>query len=228
MMPPFDWHETISTRSGFIEERLSGGTPVIGVALAEGTLLFAVRRQAPKIYEIYDRLALGLIGQQSDVENLRMAALDFAHQEGFNRSEQDVTIKRVVSAMSQPLKRAFADLNTAPFVARGLFADVADRPADTSFYVMDYDGDYSVRRKAAFITGNQDAATTLREGLDSTNWESLSAEDALPKLQDLWASAVDPSGDKKFTALTQDLSVEAVLLRADRPEQAFVRLTPID
>lgn len=227
-MPPFDWHETISTRSSFIEERLSGGTPVIAVATKEGTLLFAVRRQAPKIYEIYDRLALGLIGQQSDVENLRMAALDFAHQEGFNRSEQDVTIKRVVSAMSQPLKRAFADLNTAPFVARGLFADVAERPEDTRFYVMDYDGDYSVRSKAAFITGNQDGATTLREELDDTDWTKLKPEAAMKKLQDLWALAVDPSGEKQFAALTENLSVEAAILRSDQPEQAFVRLTSID
>lgn len=228
MMPPFDWHETMSTRASFIEERLSGGTPVIAVATKEGTLLFAVRRQAPKIYEIYDRLALGVIGQQSDVENLRMASLDFAHQEGFNRSEQDVTIKRVVSAMSQPLKRAFADMSTAPFVVRGIFADVGDKPIETTFYVMDYDGDYSVRRKAAFVTGNQDGAAGLREGLDAVNWAELSVKEATPKLESLWAKAVDPSGEKEFKSLVQDLNVEVALLRVGHPDQAFVRLTPID
>lgn len=80
-----------------------------------------------------------------------MAAIDFAHQEGFQRSEEDVTIQRIVMAMSQPLKRAFGDFNSAPFVARALFAEVGDAAAEDKYYILDYDGDFSVRERWAIL-----------------------------------------------------------------------------
>src|SRR5438045_4506764 len=121
---PYDWQESMGNRASYIEAKLSQGSPAMAVSLTSGILVFTYRRQARKIYEIYDRLIFAAIGQQSDIEAMRTAAVEFTHQEGYNRSEQDVTIQRVASALSVPLKKAFADFSIVPVVARSLFAEV--------------------------------------------------------------------------------------------------------
>src|SRR3569832_1637489 len=73
---PYDWQEGIGNRAQYIEGKLAQGLPVLALSLAEGILLFTYRRQARKIYEIYDRLIFAGVGQQSDVEALRIAAVD--------------------------------------------------------------------------------------------------------------------------------------------------------
>src|SRR5580700_2953899 len=124
MLTPYDWQEGIGNRAQYIEGKLVSGSPVLAVSLPDGILLYTFRRQARKIYEIYDRLVFAGVGQQSDVEALRMSALEFASREGYNRSDEDVTIQRVATAMSAPLKRAFSDFSTSPLVARSLFGEV--------------------------------------------------------------------------------------------------------
>src|SRR5512143_199130 len=109
MLTPYDWQEAIGHRAQFVEARIATGVPVVAISLDEGILAATYRRHTRKLFEIYDRLMYAAIGQQSDAESLRVAAIDFAHREGFQRSEQDVTIQRVVTAMSQPIKEAFAN-----------------------------------------------------------------------------------------------------------------------
>src|SRR6476661_1608987 len=113
MLTPYDWQEGIGNRAQYIEGKLAQGSPVLALSRPEGILFFTYRRQTRKIYEIYDRLILAGIGQQSDVDAIRNAALEFASREGFQRSEEDVTIQRVVNALSAPLKRAFGDFGSA-------------------------------------------------------------------------------------------------------------------
>lgn len=211
-------------RASFVEARLQGGTPVVAASCAEGILMLTARRQAAKIYEVYDRLMVGLIGQQSDVESLRVAAIDFSHQEGFQRSEQDVTVQRVINAISTPLKRAFSDFNTAPFVARALFAEVGTTPADDIFYVLEYDGDYAVRRGAAFISGDQDSGDAIYGALSKHRDKVLSLKETRTLLESAWARGVDPSGEKGFGELTENLSVEAAVLRRENLSSAFESL----
>src|SRR3569832_1464768 len=127
MFTPYDWQEGIGNRAQYIEAKLAQGAPVVAVSLEDGILVFTYRRQARKIYEVYDRLIFAGIGQQSDVEALRMAAVDFA-------SEEDVTIQRVATALSAPLKIAFSDFSTSPLVARSLFAEVGPSIEDDLYY----------------------------------------------------------------------------------------------
>lgn len=224
MMTPFDWQEGMTHRASFVEARLQGGTPVVAASCTEGILMLTARRQAAKIYEVYDRLMVGLIGQQSDVESLRVAAIDFSHQEGFQRSEQDVTVQRVINAISTPLKRAFSDFNTAPFVARALFAEVGVTPADDVFYVLEYDGDYAVRRGAAFISGDQESGDAIYGVLSEHRDKVLSLKETRTLLESAWARGVDPSGEKGFGELTENLSVEAAVLRRENLSSAFESL----
>src|SRR2546423_11440604 len=123
MLTPYDWQEGIGHRAQYVENKLEQGSPVLALSIKEGILLVTYRRNARKIFEIYDRLAFAAVGQQSDIESLRVAAVDFAHQEGFNRSEQDVTIQRVVTALSGAGEKTFCEFSNSPVVVGARFAE---------------------------------------------------------------------------------------------------------
>ena len=82
MFTPYDWQEGIGHRAQYIQAKLAQGAPVIAVSIPAGILVFTYRRQSRKVYEIYDRIIFAGIGQQSDVEAVRIAALEFASKEG--------------------------------------------------------------------------------------------------------------------------------------------------
>lgn len=222
MLTPYDWQEGISHRMSFIEGRLVAGSPILAMSVEDGIVVFSYRRHSRKIFEIYDQLLYSAIGQQSDVESLRIAALDFAHQEGFNRSERDVTIRRVVSALSAPIKRAFADFSSAPFVIRALFAEVCSTPAEDTFAILDYEGDFKTRRDWAFVVGGDEHVDSLKEGLTELHKAKLSVEKAHTALQELW--------DKTFIVeRPEGFAPECVLMsRDDTKSNRYVMLTPGD
>src|SRR5947207_3395097 len=141
---PFDFNEAIGHRKDYIEERLREGSPVVGISFDSGLALLTVRGTQRKIFEVYDRLIFGGIGNQSDIEAVRVAAIDVAHREGFERSPDDVTAQRLVGfALSPPLKRVFGDLAIAPAVIRALFGELGRTPEDDLFFVLNYDGEFT-------------------------------------------------------------------------------------
>lgn len=220
MLTPYDWQEGIGNRAQYIEGKLGQGAPVLAVSLQEGILVFAYKRQTRKIYEIYDRLIFSAVGQQSDVEAIRQSAVDFAHQEGYNRSEQDVTIQRVVNALSTPLKKAFGDFSSSPVVARSLFAEVGPSIEDDVFYVLDYDGDFSASKGSAVVAGSVEVAEALKGKLESFD-TSISPDKALSSLDEIWLSSRDAGFEIEDSTLAQ-MSAEAVLLeRSDAHENRF-------
>lgn len=192
MLTPYDWQEGIGNRADYIESKLSQGMPVLAASIEEGILIYTRRRQVRKIYEVYDRLAFAAIGQQSDVEALRVAAIDFAHQEGFNRSEQDVTLQRVVTALSQPVKRAFADFASAPVIARGLYAEVGAKSETDTYAILNFDGDYRTRANWAFIAGDDQVRELIHDRMGD-----LKAAGGAKKMQDqlskIWDDCVPES-----------------------------------
>ncbi|RYG49538.1 hypothetical protein EON79_00910 [bacterium] len=206
MLTPYDWQEGIGNRAQYIEGKLAQGAPILAISLHSGILVFTFRRRARKIYEIYDRLIFAGLGQQSDVEAVRLAALEFASREGFQRSEADVTIQRVATAMSAPLKRAFGDFGASPLVARSLFAEVGETPEEDLYYILDYDGDFAPARRHAAVAGTLEAGARLDESLKGLD-ASLSAEEAMARLQEIWRS-LESEGDHREDGLT----AEAVLL----------------
>jgi proteasome alpha subunit len=217
MFTPYDWQEGIANRAQYIESKLEQGAPILAKSLDEGILVFTYRRQSRKIYEIYDRLIYAGVGQQSDVESMRASALEFASREGYNRSEEDVTIQRVANAMSAAVKRAFSDFGTSPLVARSLFAEVNESVADDLYYVIDYDGDYSLSRRSALVSsGTAGDSTTRLSEIPS----SMAASDALSALDEIWRSMRDEPHD-------DNLMPEAVLLeRSDARENRFRLMYP--
>jgi proteasome alpha subunit len=105
----------------------------VGISYDRGILIFTVKRTQRKVFEIYDKLMYSAIGNQADVEAVRLAAIDFAHQEGFVRSPDDVSIQRLVGfAISPPLKKSFGDTFNTPNVLRAMFAEIGLRPRTRS------------------------------------------------------------------------------------------------
>ncbi|MBX3096201.1 MAG: hypothetical protein KF812_05010 [Fimbriimonadaceae bacterium] len=218
MMSPYDWQEAVNQRGQYVGGRLESGIPVVMVSTSDGILGVTYARNTRKIYEIYDRLMFGGLGLQSDMEQLRVAAIEFTHREGYERSEQDVSVARVVLALSQPMKRAFNDFRSAPIVARCVFAEVGDQPKQDEYYVLDFDGDYQQECGGVWIGG------TEQESLDElvkNDWTNQRATDILPEI----VKVVDPVVIETVGSL-DGLSLEAVLLeRSDPGDRRFERLT---
>jgi len=218
---PYDWQEGIGNRAQYIEGKLSQGVPVLAASLEEGVLVFTYRRQARKIYEIYDRLIFAGLGQQSDVDALRLAALEFASREGFSRSEEDVTIQRVAMAMSGSVKKAFNDFTSAPLVARTLYAEVNSSPAEDVFYALDYDGDYVLSRRGAALAGTEELEASLSAKIAEIV-TATSVEQAIEQIKTIWQDSM-PEGE----SMPEGLTPEAVLMeRSDVRENRFRILFP--
>ena len=140
---PYRWVEAIQNRREYIEHQLAAGSPIVAVSCAEGILLLTVGRERQKIFEVYDRIAMAAIGHPGDIERLRMAAIEVASTEGFTRSIQDVSLRRMASySLSPALKNAFEQIYGPPYLTRMLFAELGRRE-DPDFLVrLDYDGSF--------------------------------------------------------------------------------------
>ena len=219
MISPYDWQESVSQRAQYIENRLRGGSPIVGMAVKDGTLLYTYRRHVRKVYEIYDCLMFSAMGQQADVENLRLTSVDFAHQEGFARSEADVTIGRVVGfALSNPMKRAFGDITAAPFVIHALFAEMHGKPEEDLFFNLHYDGDFGTKRRFAVAAGTRETEDRMCQELEASYKETMKLDDAMKLADRIWRIGADVDGNGE---------PDPSLLSEARPEAGFLDRTTI-
>jgi len=163
----YDWQQTLAEKADYAEGRLRRGSPVVALGLPEGVLLLSVRRGQAKLFEVYDRLALGALGTPSDLELVRQWAVDFSHAEGFQRSPEDVTIQRVVGfAISPAFKRAFSDPLRMPLVLKAAFAQVGASMEDDHLFTLNYDGEFARRDRYAAVAGAREAEGRMDEVLD--------------------------------------------------------------
>jgi proteasome alpha subunit len=182
----YDWNQALQQRNEYVEDRLKDGSPVIAVSYDDGILMLTLRgAQQRKVYEVYDRLMLGAIGKQSDIESLRRAAIDQAHQEGFERSPDDVTIQRIVGfALSPAVRRVYNDQQSIPLTLRAVFAEMNRDPLSDHYYVMGYDGEFAVRERCAVAAGTPYAEEQAEAALKEASAATL--EDALKAALNAW------------------------------------------
>jgi len=205
MLTPYDFQENLQQRAQYIRNRLRAGSPVIGISYDNGVLLLALKRRGRKVYEIYDRLMFSAIGNQADVENLRLAAIDFSHQEGFVRSPDDVTIQRVVGfALSPALKKAFGDPLTTPFVARALFAELHDQPERDLFYTLNYDGEFAPYERFAVIGGTQIAEEQASRYLEANLSGAPTFETSVAYALTAWGIAYEAAQQEDIDAVSEE------------------------
>jgi proteasome alpha subunit len=179
-------------------------------------LLLSVHRAQRKVYEIYDRLIFGGIGAQSDIETMRNAAIDFAHREGFQRSPDDVTAHRLVgSVLSVALKRAFGDPFTAPFVFRGLFAELADRPEQDQFYALGFDGEFKNETRYSVVAGSLEAENRMIDLLHANLDAAQDRPSAVKLALEAWATGKLHARRGSFGARTEE-EEEVEILTVDQ------------
>lgn len=156
---PYRWVEAVGNRRQYLDDQLKEGTPVVGVAYERGILLMTMSKGTPKLYEIYDRIALGGMGHPADLEKLRFNLLEMAHVEGFNRSASDVTGSRLVKYGIAPgIKQAFEEVFKAPFIVKILLAELGKKAGRDGFLTINYDGTFEEKSQYAVL-----AATSMIE-----------------------------------------------------------------
>ncbi len=242
---PFRWVEAIANRREYIEDQLAPGSPIVALGFRDGILLFTLSRERQKIFEIYDRIALGGIGHPGDLERLRLTAIELASTEGFARSADDVALRRLANySLSPALKAAFEQIYGPPFLARLLFAELGRGAAPNLFLRLDYDG--SIRTNGGsfartfedfgVIAGKQNAITQMESFLRAQKHSGLSLADTLHLAARTWSvghlalsaepDAALPDAARAEEHLREQLahaSVEAAVLEKDAPLAATYR-----
>jgi proteasome alpha subunit len=233
MYSPYDFNQSTAHRVDYVEERLRSGSPVVGVSYDGGVLLLAIKRGQRKIFEIYDQIMFAALGNQSDVEAVRLASIDFAHQEGFARSPDDVSVQRLVGfAISPPLKRSFGDPLSTPNVLRALFVEMGKTPERDAFFVLNYDGEFSSASRFAVAAGSDGSEESMRESLEkelSENIPDFAA--ALRAAANAWRAGMRPISDDEvpedddpLTEALREGRVEAAILDRNTPRESKFRL----
>ena len=183
---PYRWMEAVSTRHNYVQEKLKMGQPVMAVPYDEGLLIFGFAPQPGKIFEVYDRIALGSVGHPADVERLRMNLLDMAHLEGFNRSAQDVTSARLLQfGIAPALKQNFEEIQRAPYIIRMLLVEL-DKEGKPNFFRMNYDGHWETFKNGTAIAGEEKVMDWLQKEIQKQPFATYSLDQALQQACKLW------------------------------------------
>src|SRR6476660_7150449 len=153
---PYKWVEAVGNRRQYLDEQFKQGSPVVALAYEAGIVLLTVSKGTPKLYEVYDRLALGGMGHPADLEKLRFNLLEMAHVEGFNRSPSDVTGSRMVKYGIAPvIKQAFEEVFKAPFIIKILLAELGAKAGKETFLVINYDGTFEEGNQCAVLAATK-------------------------------------------------------------------------
>jgi len=194
---PFRFVEAIANRREYIENELATGSPIVALNFTGGVLLFTLGRERQKIFEIYDRIAMGAIGHPGDIERLRMTAIELASTEGFTRSASDVSLRRMANySISPALKAAFEQIYGAPYLARVFFVELGPDGKQNTFMRIDYDGSIQsngtpfskARQEYAALSGTRVAAEQMEKLLARDYKAGLDLEAALGLALDVWTT----------------------------------------
>jgi proteasome alpha subunit len=220
---PYRWVEAIANRREYIEGQLAPGSPIAALGYREGILFLTVGQTRQKLFEIYDRIAMGAIGHPGDIERLRMAAIELASTEGFTRSATDVSLRRLVHySLSPVMKNAFEQVYGAPYLARMLFAEVGERPEQDVFLRVEYDGEIATngatyaqaRQDFAALSGTQQSREHMEAFLATHHTHDANFETVLNSALDAWSIG-------HMTLLSDDAkeTPEHAAIRKHRQEQ---------
>ena len=234
MYSPYDFNQSIAHRAEYVEERLKSGAPVVAISYEGGALLLSLKRTQRKVYEIYDQIMFCALGNQADVEAIRLASIDFCHQEGFSRSPDDVSLQRLVGfVLSPPLKRAFGDPMTTPNVMRGIFAEIGKSPENDGFFVLNYDGEFSTHTGFAVAGASEGAEEKMREVLGG--FSSIpDLPNAIARAKDALCEGLkthgedDDAGHDSLAKALENATLEAAVLERNTPRESKFRLLRAD
>jgi proteasome alpha subunit len=244
---PYRWVEAIANRREYIETQLAAGSPIVAVGFRDGILFVTLGRSRQKVFEIYDRIAMGAIGHPGDIERLRMAAIELASTEGFTRSAAYVSLRRLAYySLSPMLKAAFEQVFAAPYLARMLFAEIGDKAESDLFLRIEYDGAIATnggtfaetRQHFAALSGTPASSDLMENFLKEQHDPGATLPRALTNAVDAWivgqmtlgedAARTLPAKDVLQTERTKHLrerGLEAVVL--ERSGKMAIRYRPL-
>ncbi len=214
---PYRWIGAVENRRTYLDDQFTQGNPLIAVSFTQGILLLTVNRGTEKIYEIYDRIALGGMGHPADLEKLRYTLLDMAHVEGFQRSPADVTASRLMkNGLAPVIKQAFEEIFKAPYITKVLLAEVGPTQDRDRLFSINYDGMFEEQREFGMMA----ASSSIRETL-AKEWKSQeppsSLQGTLALSLRLWgissllqASTPSSETEKEETAASSTASVSTI------------------
>jgi proteasome alpha subunit len=207
---PYRWVEAIANRREYIETQLAQGSPIAAVGYRDGILFVTLGRARQKIFEIYDRIAMGAIGHPGDIERLRLAAIELASTEGFTRSAADVSLRRLAHySLSPVMKAAFEQVYGPPYLARLLFAEIGSSPKEDLFLRIDYDGAIAAdggpaiqsRQRFAVLGGTRQSAELMEAFLNKEHVTGAALPDALNQALDAWSIGRMATGESGIKEL---------------------------
>ena len=193
---PYRWVEAIANRREYIEAQLAPGSPIAALGYRDGILFLTMSQTRQKIFEIYDRIAMGAIGHPGDIERLRMVAIESASTEGFTRSATDVSLRRLVHySLSPVMKAAFEQVYGPPYLARMLFAEIGERPEEDLFVRVEYDGEIATngatyaqaRQDFAALSGTQQSRELMEAFLATQHGPDADLETTFNSALDAWS-----------------------------------------
>jgi proteasome alpha subunit len=223
---PYRWVEAIANRREYIEAQLAPGSPIAALGYRDGILFLTMSQTRQKIFEIYDRIAMGAIGHPGDIERLRMVAIESASTEGFTRSATDVSLRRLVHySLSPVMKAAFEQVYGPPYLARMLFAEIGERPEEDLFVRVEYDGEIATNG-ATYAQARQDFAALSGTQQSRELMEAFLATQHAPDadLETTFNFALDAWSIGHMTLQTSDTKEqpERTAVRKHREEQLAI------
>jgi proteasome alpha subunit len=244
---PYRWVEAIANRAEYIEAQLAAGSPIVALGYRDGILFLTLGKTRQKLFEIYDRIAMGAIGHPGDIERLRMAAIELASTEGFTRSAADVSLRRLAHySLSPVLKTAFEQVYGAPYLARLLFAEIGEKQDSDLFLRLDYDGGIATnnatfaqtRQDFAVLSGTRESTDLMEKYLADEHSAGATFERSVRLALDAWTVghlALGEAGVKELPARDKILGerkerlrtagIEAAVL--DRGDKTAIRYRPL-
>jgi proteasome alpha subunit len=215
----------------------------VALGYRDGILFLTLGKTRQKLFEIYDRIAMGAIGHPGDIERLRMAAIELASTEGFTRSAADVSLRRLAHySLSPVLKTAFEQVYGAPYLARLLFAEIGAKQENDLFLRLDYDGAIETnsatfaqtRQDFGALSGTRSSTELMEKYLAAEHSPGATFERAFKLALDAWivghlalgeAGVKEPPARDKIVAERKErlraAGIEAVVL--DRDDTSAIR-----
>ena len=217
----FQWLEAIRDRGEYVRDQLSHATPIFALSRPEGILLVGVGLGQSKVFEIYDRHALAALGNPVDIEKIRQTVIEAAHLEAFNRSPEDVTLRRLMSyALSPALKNSFESVFQPPLIVAGVFAEVGTAPEDDVLMEFNYDGNFGVIQDGlAVVSANTAAAAQAKDWLRERLKPHSNRNRVLGLLLAMWQAM---SHGERIANVTQPIHPDALDLNRRMLEIALL------
>ena len=231
---PYRWVEAIANRAEYIETQLASGSPIVALGYRDGILFLTLGKTRQKLFEIYDRIAMGAIGHPGDIERLRMAAIELASAEGFTRSAADVSLRRLAHySLSPVLKTAFEQVYGAPYLARLLFAEIGAKQENDLFLRLDYDGAIATnsatfaqtRHDFGAVSGTKQSTELMEKYLAAEHAAGATFERVLKLSLDAWVVgdlALGDDGVKELPARDKIVAERKERLRGAGIEAAVL------